>query len=96
MSGERIGKYLSVIPDFLPSKRKTRSMIVMNDDFYEVGKLRWYGAWRQYCFFPNPREQMVLHNGCLRDIAAYLDRMNSAQRTERARRSKPCKRSKAS
>jgi hypothetical protein len=33
--------------------RKTRVVLVRNRrSGEELGKVRWYGAWRQYCFYP--------------------------------------------
>ncbi len=36
----------------------------------ELGQIRWYGAWRQYCYFPTV--QAVYSAGCLRDIAGFM------------------------
>lgn len=36
----------------------------------ELGRIRWYGPWRQYCYFPVT--QAVYSKGCLADIAAFL------------------------
>ena len=36
-----------------PSRRKTRIVSVKNRRTGdELGKIAWWGAWRQYCFFP--------------------------------------------
>ena len=31
-----------------------------------LGQIKWYGPWRQYCFFPSG--QCVFNNGCMNDI----------------------------
>lgn len=36
----------------------------------ELGIVKWYGAWRQYCYFPT--SQAVYSAGCLRDIANFI------------------------
>lgn len=36
----------------------------------ELGEIRWYGAWRQYCYFPTV--QAVYSAGCLRDIDSFV------------------------
>lgn len=37
-----------------------------------LGTVRWHGAWRQFCFFP---EDHTLYNPeCLRDIADFVQR----------------------
>jgi hypothetical protein len=35
-----------------------------------LGHIKWYGAWRQYCFFPSPH--CVFNNGCLGDIIGFV------------------------
>lgn len=36
----------------------------------ELGRVRWYGPWRQYCYFPGA--QAVYSGGCLKDICSFL------------------------
>jgi len=36
----------------------------------ELGRIRWYGPWRQYCYFPVA--QAVYSQGCLQDICSFL------------------------
>ncbi len=35
-----------------------------------LGHVKWYGAWRQYCYFP--MVQAVYNAGCLDDIADFI------------------------
>jgi len=35
-----------------------------------LGRIKWYGAWRQYCFFPEP--DTIFNIGCLADIDAFI------------------------
>jgi hypothetical protein len=35
-----------------------------------LGHIKWYSAWRQYCFFPSP--QCVFNNGCMSDIIGFI------------------------
>ena len=35
-----------------------------------LGHIKWYPAWRQYCFFPSP--QCVFNNGCMSDIIGFI------------------------
>ena len=37
-----------------------------------LGSIKWFGAWRQYAFFPKP--ETTFNIDCLRDIAAFIDR----------------------
>lgn len=45
-----------------------------------LGKVGWYGAWRQYCYFPT--QQAVYSAGCLTDIADFLQKQNEQQRNK--------------
>lgn len=48
--------------------RRTRIVTVRNRrSGDELGKLKWYGAWRQYCFFPAP--QAIFNVTCMARIA---------------------------
>ena len=35
-----------------------------------LGKISWYGPWRQYCFFPSPH--CVFNNTCMADISKHI------------------------
>jgi|SRR5581483_1691852 len=37
----------------------------------ELGVVKWFPSWRQYCFFPTT--QIVLSSGCLQDIRDFID-----------------------
>ena len=37
----------------------------------ELGIVKWYPAWRQYCYFPTV--QAVYSDGCLQDIADFIE-----------------------
>ena len=40
-----------------------------------LGEVKWYGAWRQYCYFPTV--QAVYSSGCLNDIMDFLKQLNT-------------------
>ncbi len=44
-----------------------------------LGEVKWYGSWRQYCFFPE--SDTVWNATCLKDIQAFLDEQNAAHKT---------------
>ena len=47
-----------------------------------LGEVKWYGSWRQYCFFPNG--SCVFSAGCLDDIRCFIHRqMNERKDTAR-------------
>lgn len=39
----------------------------------ELGEIKWYPAWRQYCYFPTV--QAVYSDGCLSDIADFIKQL---------------------
>ena len=43
-----------------------------------LGRLLWYGPWRQYVFEPQP--DTVWNKDCLREVAEYLDNLMAARR----------------
>lgn len=46
-----------------------------------LGTIRWYGAWRQYCFYPT--EPTIFNTDCLVEIADRLATCNRWQRNIR-------------
>jgi hypothetical protein len=42
--------------------------------------IKWYGAWRQYCFFP--ASNALFNSTCLDDIKSFLDRLNAKHRAK--------------
>jgi len=42
-----------------------------------LGMIRWYGPWRQYCFFPNFRT--IFNRGCMEDINDYITTLMEAR-----------------
>lgn len=41
-----------------------------------LGEVKWYGAWRQYCYFPTA--QAVYSTGCLKDICDFIEHLKTA------------------
>jgi len=45
----------------------------------ELGLVKWYPAWRQYCYFPTI--QAVYRIGCLSDISDFIEHLKHARRS---------------
>lgn len=45
-----------------------------NKDNFELGRISWYPAWRQYEIHFDPNA--VFNNSCMRDIADFLEQLN--------------------
>lgn len=37
-----------------------------------LGIVKWYGPWRQYCFFPTPIDGLVFNAACLKNICHFI------------------------
>lgn len=52
--------------------RKTSIWVVYaKEGGAELGRIEWYGAWRQYVFYP--AASCLFNRTCLRDLAQFLD-----------------------
>ena len=50
----------------------------------EIGLVKWYPGWRQYCFFP--REKTVFSEGCLHDIRLFIQMLMQSHSPVRRKR----------
>ncbi len=41
----------------------------------ELGVVKWYPGWRQYCFFPDELASLVFNAGCLADIITFMKQL---------------------
>ena len=44
----------------------------------QIGTIKWYGRWRQYCFFPFGNT--VFSSGCLNDINDFIRQLMEARK----------------
>jgi hypothetical protein len=51
-----------------------------------LGKVKYYPAWRQYCYFP--QSATVFNDGCLRDIADFLGQLDADRKEKRRKEQK--------
>lgn len=60
--------------DLVQQTKKTRIYAIRNcKSQLIIGYIKWYGAWRQYCFFPE--SETVFSKGCLEDICNFIKRL---------------------
>lgn len=73
-----IGKYITAF-DETPDNRKTKIYRLCNskNELIHLGIIKWYGAWRQYCFFSE--DNIVFNKECLNDISKFLDQLNESK-----------------
>ncbi len=62
--------------DIIAEKPKTMVWAVRNiSSQVIIGYIKWYPAWRQYCFFPEA--DTIFSVGCLNDINKFIiNKMN--------------------
>ena len=67
----------------IASKKKTRVFTVTNiKNGYYLGVIKWYGAWRQYCFFME--DNTVFSKGCLQEIINFIEKLMQERKEEKA------------
>lgn len=68
--------YVEGLP--LEPRRKTRDWDIINlSSGDKLGQIRWYGTWRQYCFFPEGNT--VWSKGCLNDVLEAIERIRTRE-----------------
>jgi hypothetical protein len=65
----------------IPPERKTRIVTVRNRrSKTALGELKWYGPWRQYCFFP--QSYTIFNVTCMARIAREVREMTEGHRAK--------------
>jgi hypothetical protein len=62
-----------VLDESFQSAKTTRWFCSSNSSDDVLGIVKWYAAWRQYCFFPS--EDSIFNNGCLADIQDFIKQL---------------------
>jgi hypothetical protein len=63
--------------------KKTWTVIVKsNFDGWVLGYIKWHGAWRQYCFFPNG--DCIWSSDCLDNLSDYIKALMKARRRDKS------------
>lgn len=69
-----MSKYLMFL-DETPEGRKTSITAVLSRKWgYRLGTIKWYGAWRQYTFWPE--NGMIFNVECMQDIQNYIKELS--------------------
>lgn len=62
-------EYLKFI--VVPQRSKTKIIDIINIRHDEViGEIKWFGRWRQYCFYPN--DNTIWNKTCLDDVQEVI------------------------
>jgi hypothetical protein len=54
-----------------PGRKMPRFEIMNRATDAVLGEIRWYGAWRKYCFYPGA--EVLFDEKCLREIADFCE-----------------------
>jgi len=65
-------RYKHIHFEEITSRGKTKIWVCWNNSGEELGIVKWYAPWRQYCFDCNI---VIMSQSCLCDIADFLDRI---------------------
>ena len=67
-------EYTHICFEIIERKPKTNVWVCLNKKSrQELGRIKWYGPWRQYCYHPS--FQAVYSASCLRDIVDFIDQL---------------------
>lgn len=60
-------------------KRKTSVWHCRNKRSHAtLGTVKWYGSWRQYCFFPEA--DTIFNVGCMDSICSFIKRLEKERK----------------
>lgn len=68
------GEYFEVTKEDVVG-RKTPIYYVWSSYGMEIAQIKWYGAWRKFCLFPD--NETVWDNKCLAGIIECIDKINT-------------------
>ena len=69
--------YFRIVKETLENRKTPIYHIETLGGLY-LGEIKWYGAWRKFCFFPN--KETIWDNKCLKLVIDFLDRINKEWR----------------
>lgn len=76
-------EYLTFIEDDHYEGKTQRIVILSKRHCSVLGEIRWYGAWRQYAFYPEP--ETIWNPQCLDDVKACIKILADERKTLRDR-----------
>ena len=54
-------------------RKKTQTWLCRSRNGVELGEVKWWSQWRQYCYYPN--NSAVYNVECLNDIASFVTQL---------------------
>ena len=53
-----------------------------NESDEELGLVKWYGPWRQYCFFPET--SLLFNPECMREVAEFVETLTKKHKAKKS------------
>ena len=64
-----------------PTRGKTKVIAIVNRHHEQIiGEIRWFGRWRQYCFFPY--NDTVWNTTCMDDVNSVIGELKNERKQE--------------
>ncbi len=76
---QELGKYMLVREPTPSVTGKTKIWIIVDRSNGLLGKVRWFGRWRCYAFFPET--DTVFNASCMRELVMFCDEATKKQRS---------------
>jgi hypothetical protein len=70
-----VTKYLYFNSQDIPGRKTKLVEVVNKSSGYVIATIEWYGAWRQYCFFPSLEFDTVWNNSCLTEVLFVINKL---------------------
>ena len=70
-------EYFFIIKEDNPNRKTPIYHINENNTRDEIGEIKWYSAWRKYCFFPEYKT--VWDNKCILQVMNFMNEINLAK-----------------
>lgn len=75
-------KYKYINFELLEKREKTSIYICLSNKSRDsLGLIKWYGPWRQYCFFPSPNT--IFNRGCNTDINDFITQLMDERKSKK-------------
>jgi hypothetical protein len=65
-----------------PNRKTDIFQVVAKQGGFILGDIKWYGAWRRYCFFV--AASTIFEQDCLRNIASFCEQRTQEHRNRAA------------
>jgi len=76
-------KYLRFTKLERPPNKKTDTIIIESKSGgYILGRIQWFGRWRQYCFFAY--NETIWNSGCLEDVNEVINELKEQKKLEKS------------